>query len=63
MGTISNLSTTWDEKFFTLTLIKASYRASHFLITPNVTAAWLALLVCIQVVSGSNVSPQTSYPD
>jgi hypothetical protein len=30
---------------------------------PNVRAEWLALLLCIWEIPGSNLGPETGYPD
>jgi hypothetical protein len=33
------------------------------IMTPNIVAGWLALLLYIQEISGSNLNPETGYPD
>jgi hypothetical protein len=33
------------------------------MVTPNVIVEWLTILLRIREVSGSNLGPETSYPD
>jgi hypothetical protein len=37
--------------------------AIGFTLRPNVVVEWLALRISIQEVSGSNLRPETGYPD
>jgi hypothetical protein len=35
----------------------------YFLDPPTVAAEWLTFLLCISKVLGSNIDPETGYPD
>jgi hypothetical protein len=46
-------------------LMKSTYVRKHKIpwYGPKVVVEWLTLLLCIQEVPGSNLNPETGYPD